>query len=58
MKKKVKAKAKLTARQEETMKRHSEHHTSGHMKLMRSLMLKGSTFGEAHKQAMKLNMKH
>ena len=44
---------KLTKRQEETMKRHSKHHSSKHMKEMRSLMLKGSTFGAAHKIAQK-----
>ena len=35
------------------MKRHSEHHTSKHMKVMRTAMLEGSTFGAAHKLAKK-----
>ena len=44
---------KLTDRQEKTMKRHAKHHTSKHMKTMRQAMLKGSTFGQAHKLAQK-----
>ena len=43
----------LTKRQEDTMKRHSVHHTKKHMDTMRSMMLKGKTFGQAHKEAMK-----
>ena len=43
----------LTKRQEDTMKRHSVHHTKKHMDMMRSLMIKGDTFGQAHKKAMK-----
>lgn len=35
------------------MKRHSVHHTKKHMDTMRSMMLKGKTFGQAHKEAMK-----
>tara|TARA_Y100001938_G_C7977104_1_gene372334 strand:- start:168 stop:356 length:189 start_codon:yes stop_codon:yes gene_type:complete len=46
-------KKKLTKRQEETMKRHSKHHTKKHMNLMRREMLKGSTFTAAHKKAQK-----
>ena len=53
MAKKKKSLLKLTDRQEATMKRHSKHHSSKHMKEMRSLMLKGSTFGAAHKIAQK-----
>ena len=53
MSKKKKSLLKLTDRQEQTMKRHSKHHTSKHMKVMRTAMLKGSTFGEAHKLAKK-----
>ena len=30
------------------MKRHSKHHTAKHMKYMRNLMMKGSTFTAAH----------
>ena len=45
--------AELTKRQKQTMKRHSKHHTSRHMRVMTGLMKKGMTFGEAHKKAMK-----
>ena len=48
----VKKKA-LTKRQEASMKRHSKHHTAKHMKYMRNLMMKGSTFTAAHKKAQK-----
>ena len=41
----------LTKRQEDTMKRHSVHHTKKHMDMMRSLMIKGDTFSQAHKKA-------
>ena len=51
MKKKIKK--KLTKRQEDSMKRHSKHHTKKHMKIMRDKMLKGKTFTEAHKIALK-----
>tara|TARA_R100001460_G_scaffold44048_1_gene80545 strand:- start:9153 stop:9335 length:183 start_codon:yes stop_codon:yes gene_type:complete len=47
------AKKTLTKRQEETMKRHSEHHTKKHMDMMRREMLNGSTFTDAHKKAQK-----
>ena len=40
-----------TKRQEDTMKRHSVHHTKKHMDMMRSLMIKGDTFSQAHKKA-------
>ena len=43
----------LTKRQEASMKRHSKHHTAKHMKYMRNLMMKGSTFTAAHKKAQK-----
>ena len=46
-------KSKLTARQENAMKRHSKHHTKQHMSYMKQLMLKGKTFTESHKMAMK-----
>tara|TARA_B100000963_G_scaffold183008_1_gene159091 strand:- start:1869 stop:2036 length:168 start_codon:yes stop_codon:yes gene_type:complete len=48
-----KKKKGLTTRQQNTMKRHSEHHTPGHMKMMRDLMIGGATFSAAHKKAMK-----
>ena len=43
----------LTKRQEASMKRHSKHHTAKHMKYMKNLMMKGSTFTAAHKKAQK-----
>jgi hypothetical protein len=53
-KRKVGKKAEgLTKRQEDTMKRHSEHHTKKHMDMMRSLMIKGDTFDQAHKKAVR-----
>ncbi len=44
---------KLSARQEKTMKKHSEHHSKKHMKMMRDMMIKGSSFTAAHKAAQK-----
>ena len=41
----------LSKRQEASMKRHSKHHTAKHMKYMKNLMMKGSTFRAAHKKA-------
>ena len=43
----------LTKRQQDTMRKHSEHHTSKHMKSMTSMMKKGKTFSQAHKEAQK-----
>ena len=43
----------LSKRQEASMKRHSKHHTAKHMKYMKNLMMKGSTFRAAHKKAQK-----
>jgi hypothetical protein len=43
----------LTKRQEETMKKHSKHHSRKHMSFMRKEMLKGKTFSQAHKLALK-----
>ncbi len=42
----------LKKRQEDAMKRHSEHHSKKHMDLMKKLMKGGKTFTEAHKLAM------
>ena len=47
------AKKSLTKRQEETMKKHSKHHSRKHMNFMRKEMLKGKTFSQAHKLALK-----
>tara|TARA_B100001113_G_C20988664_1_gene569474 strand:- start:84 stop:260 length:177 start_codon:yes stop_codon:yes gene_type:complete len=44
---------KLKKRQEEAMKKHSEHHSKKHMDLMRQLMRDGKTFTEAHELAIK-----
>tara|TARA_R100001443_G_scaffold52016_1_gene63780 strand:+ start:217 stop:369 length:153 start_codon:yes stop_codon:yes gene_type:complete len=44
---------KLTKRQEETLKKHSVHHTAKHMTMMRKMMRDGKTFTAAHKAAMK-----
>jgi hypothetical protein len=52
MAKKKKAKA-LTSRQQETLKRHSVHHSTKHMAMMRSEMRKGVSFTAAHKKAQK-----
>tara|TARA_Y100001938_G_C8078894_1_gene427846 strand:+ start:249 stop:419 length:171 start_codon:yes stop_codon:yes gene_type:complete len=43
----------LTDRQKKTLARHSKHHTSEHMKLMKKLMRQGKTFSESHRIAMK-----
>ena len=51
-KKSTKRKA-LTKRQEDTLKKHSKHHTKKHMAEMRRRMKAGSTFTAAHKAAMK-----
>ena len=44
---------KLTQRQLDTLKKHSKHHTSKHMAMMRKDMKAGKTFTQAHKNAMK-----
>tara|TARA_Y100001963_G_scaffold134660_1_gene195490 strand:+ start:46 stop:303 length:258 start_codon:yes stop_codon:yes gene_type:complete len=43
----------LTARQQDTMKKHSVHHTGKHMKMMANMMKRGKTFTQAHKAAQK-----
>ena len=43
-------KKSLTKRQEASLKRHSKHHTAGHMKLMKRRMLSGDTMRQAHKK--------
>ena len=43
----------LTKRQEDTLKKHSEHHSQDHMDLMRKLMRQGKSFTEAHNEAQK-----
>ena len=44
---------KLTKSQEETMKKHSVHHSAKHMRMMRKMMMDGMSFSQAHKAAMK-----
>tara|TARA_R100000995_G_C3362706_1_gene68136 strand:+ start:108 stop:281 length:174 start_codon:yes stop_codon:yes gene_type:complete len=43
----------LTKRQQDTMKKHSQHHTKKHMKYMLNSMNRGATFTQAHKRAQK-----
>tara|TARA_R100000700_G_C3156267_1_gene133469 strand:- start:953 stop:1210 length:258 start_codon:yes stop_codon:yes gene_type:complete len=43
----------LTKRQQETMKKHSVHHTGKHMKMMATMMKRGDSFTKAHKAAQK-----
>ena len=42
----------MTGGQKATMKKHAEHHTIKHMKMMVKLMKEGKSFTEAHKIAM------
>jgi hypothetical protein len=51
--KKPTRKKSLTTRQEASMKRHSKNHSAKHMRYMKNLMMKGSTFTAAHKKAQK-----
>jgi len=44
---------KLTKSQKKALLRHSKHHTSKHMKLMKDLMGKGSSFTKSHSAAQK-----
>ena len=43
--------SKLTKRQQDTMKKHSKHHTKKHMEY--NSMVRGATFTQAHKRAQK-----
>ena len=43
----------LSIRQQQTMKKHSQHHTKRHMEYMRNSMVRGATFTQAHKRAQK-----
>jgi len=43
----------LTKRQQETMKRHGEHHTAKHLRDMLKRMKKGTSFTAAHKASQK-----
>ena len=42
----------LDKQQQNAMKKHAEHHTIKHMKMMAKLMGEGKSFTEAHKIAM------
>ena len=44
---------KLTTKQKEQLKKHSDHHSKKHMASMRMNMMRGKTFNEAHKIAQK-----
>tara|TARA_R100000654_G_scaffold12996_1_gene28257 strand:- start:4381 stop:4563 length:183 start_codon:yes stop_codon:yes gene_type:complete len=48
-----KPKKELTKTQQEQMKKHKEHHTKDHMKMMTDLMKKGYSFTQAHNITMK-----
>ena len=45
--------SKLTKRQQETMKKHSKHHSKKHIQYMKNSILRGATFTQAHKRAQK-----
>ena len=45
--------SKLTKRQQETMKKHSKHHSKKHMQYMYISMRRGATFTQAHTRAQK-----
>ena len=44
---------KLTKDQKNKLEKHKVHHTDKHMKSMRMMMMRGVSFEEAHKNAMK-----
>ena len=46
-------KKSLTKRQEASMKRHSKHYSAKHVRYMKNLMMKGSTFTAADKKVQK-----
>ena len=43
----------LTKRQQDSMKKHSKHHTKKHLQYMTNSIKRGSTFSKAHKNAQK-----
>ena len=43
----------ISATNKKKLEKHKAHHSGKHVKSMRMSMLKGSTFEEAHKKAMK-----
>ena len=44
---------KLTTRQINLLKKHKVHHTKKHMDFMKKEMMKGVSFTESHKKALK-----
>ena len=44
---------KITKRQRDTMLKHMEHHSFGHIRKMLDLMESGMTFTASHKETMK-----
>ena len=43
----------ISATNKKKLEKHKAHHSDKHLKSMRMSMLKGSTFEQAHKKAMK-----
>jgi|TARA_R110002033_G_scaffold123188_1_gene165581 hypothetical protein len=43
----------ISKKQENTLKKHSKHHSKKHMNEMKTTMSKGTSFDKAHKIAMK-----
>ena len=43
----------ISAIDKKKLEKHKAHHSDKHLKFMRMRMLKGSTFKDAHKKAMK-----
>ena len=43
----------LTKRQQQSMKKHSQHHTKKHMQFMYNSMRRGASFSKAHVNAQK-----
>ena len=43
----------LNKRQQDTMKKHSKHHSKKHIQYMHNSIKRGATFTEAHKRAQK-----
>ena len=45
--------ASISSTDKKKLEKHKVHHSNKHLKSMRMSMLKGSTFEQAHKKAMK-----
>ena len=45
--------SKLSSRQQQSLKKHSVHHTKKHVQYMTNSMKRGASFTEAHKRAQK-----